>query len=168
MRNSNISQSNRSSGKSHLVLKRFVILWPSMFSSHSTKHPYAFTTSLNFELLSVVTFNEVGDTSSSFGKELKSYWSLWYCLFKLRLSVKKASLPRSSFSVSIVTQRSSKVEANQNTTFDKRIASKQKHKRANPFGRTWAFNKGNSEKLVNSQLPLYREVMDIRLLWNIY
>ena len=32
-----------------------------------------------------------------------------------------------------------KVEANQNTAFDKRIVSKQKHKRAKPFGWTWAF-----------------------------
>ena len=135
-----------------------------------SKHPYAFTTSLNFELLSAVTFNEVGDISSSIWKRIKVLLVslIWYCLFKLRLSVKKASLPRSSFSVSIVTQRSSKVEANQNTTFDKRIVSKQKHKRAKPFGWTWAFNKGNSEKLVNSQLPLYPEGMDIRLLRNIY
>ena len=35
---------------------------------------------------------------------------------------------------SIVTQSSSKVEANQNTAFDKRIVSKQKHKHAKPFG----------------------------------
>ena len=34
----------------------------------------------------------------------------------------------------IVTQRYSKVGANQNTAFDKRSVSKQKHKRAKPFG----------------------------------
>ena len=39
----------------------------------------------------------------------------------------------------MVTQRSSKVEANRNTAFDKRIVSKQKHKRAKPLGWTWAF-----------------------------
>ena len=40
---------------------------------------------------------------------------------------------------SIVTQRSSKVEANENTAFDKRIISKQKHKGEKPFGWTGAF-----------------------------
>ena len=39
----------------------------------------------------------------------------------------------------MVTQRFSKVEANQNTAFDKRIVSEQKHKRAKPFGWTSAF-----------------------------
>ena len=34
----------------------------------------------------------------------------------------------------IVTQRYSTVGANQNTAFDKRSVSKQKHKRAKPFG----------------------------------
>ena len=48
---------------------------PSLCSSDSIKHLYAFTTSLNLELLSSVTFNEVGDISvPPFGKELKSYW----------------------------------------------------------------------------------------------
>ena len=63
---------------------------------------------------------------------------------------RKKNLPRSwkslpsAISRSIVTQRSSKVEANQNTAYahpwqKNRIVSKQKHKQAKPFGWTWAF-----------------------------
>ena len=38
-------------------------------------------------------------------------------------------------------QHSSKVEANQNTAFDRRCISRQKHKRAKPFGWTWALKR---------------------------
>ena len=67
-----------------------------------------------------------------FGKEWKSYWPLWYRLWRKLVSL--------AVVFSIVTQRYSKVEANQNTAFDKRNVSKQKHKRSKPFGWTWAFN----------------------------
>ena len=113
MRNQNISQSNRASGKSHLVLRRFVILWPSLCSSDSTKHPYAFTTSLNFELLSAVPFNEVGDISSSIWKRIKVL--LAYLILSL---YRHATLLKSgSQSKYCIWQ----------------------HKRAKPFGWTWAF-----------------------------
>ena len=68
-----------------------------------------------------------------FEKEFKSYWPLRYFGQAWKKLVSLAVV------FSIVTQRSSKVEANQNTAFDKRIVSKQKHKRAKPFGWTWAF-----------------------------
>ena len=56
-----------------------------------------------------MTFNKVGDISSSIWKRIKkSYWPLWYCLSKLRSSVKKAAIVVSLAVVfSIVTQRSS-------------------------------------------------------------
>ena len=79
-----------------------------------------------------MTFNEVGDNLPPFGKEFKSYLLLWYCLSRKLVSL--------AVVFSIVTQRSSKVEANQNTAFDKRSVSKQKHKRAKPIWWTWAFN----------------------------
>ena len=69
LRNQNISQSNRASRKSHLVLRRFIILWPSWCSSDSMKHP--FTTSVNLEQLSPETFNKVVDISSSIWKRIK-------------------------------------------------------------------------------------------------
>ena len=49
------------------------------------------------------------------------------------------------------------VEANQNTAFDKRIISKQKHKRAKPFGWTWAFN---IEGIPNYKMPSADEVLE--------
>ena len=63
---------------------------------------------------------------SPFGKEFKSYWPL----FTVSVSFGQARKKLVSLAVvfSIVTQRSSEVEANQNTIFDKRIVSKQKHK----------------------------------------
>ena len=54
-------------------------------------HPYAFTVILNLELLSPMTFNEVGDISSSIWKRIK------VLLASLIPSLKKASLPRSRF-----------------------------------------------------------------------
>ena len=74
-----------------------------------------------------------------FGKELKSYWPLWCCLFTLWPSMKKVVSLAAVFS--IVIQRSLKVEANQNTAFDRRCISRQKHKRAKPFGWTWALKR---------------------------
>ena len=139
LRNQNISQSNRASRKSHLVLRCFIILRPSWCSSHSTKHPYAFTTSLNLELPSPVTINKVADISSSIWKRIKVLLvSLILSLYRdsikeLRPSVKKSQFLSQSFLVSS-THCSSKVEANQNTAFDKRGVSKQKHKCAKPFG----------------------------------
>ena len=94
LRNHNISQSNQASRKSHLVLRRFVILWSSLCLSDSTKHPWAFTTSLIFlrwQLTKLAIY------LPPFWKELKSYWPLWYCLFMLQPSVKKGSLPRGCF-----------------------------------------------------------------------
>ena len=79
---------------SHLVLRRFVILWSSLCLSDSTKHPWAFTTSLIFlrwQLTKLAIY------LPPFWKELKSYWPLWYCLFMLQPSVKKGSLPRGCF-----------------------------------------------------------------------
>ena len=96
LRNQNISQSNRASRKSHLVLRCFIILRPSWCSSDSTKHPYAFTTSLSLELLSPVTINEVVDISSSIWKRIKVLLvSLILSLYRdsikeLRPSVKKS------------------------------------------------------------------------------
>ena len=125
MRNQNISQLNRASGKSHVVLRHFVILSPSLCS-------------LSVKILNCFLRWHLTKSAIYFppsGKELKSYWPLWYCLCKLWSSVKKASL---AVVFIIVTQRSSVVEANQNIAFDKRIVSKQKHKHSKPFGWTWA------------------------------
>ena len=108
------------------MLRHFVISWPSLRSLDSTKHPYAFTTSLNFELLSPVTFNEVGDISSSIWKRIKVW--LASLILSLLVSFGQAWKKLISLAVafSMVTQRSWKVEANQNTAFDKRIVSKTK------------------------------------------
>ena len=76
---------------------------------------------------------------SSIWKRIKVLLASLILFLKLRSSVKKAVVFLAVI-FSIVTQRSSKVEANQNTAFDKRIVSKQKRKRAKPFGWTWAFN----------------------------
>ena len=71
LRNQNISQSNRASGKSHLVLRHFVIFMSFIVFIGLNKASMRIdTTSLNFELLSPVTFNEVGDISSSIWKRI--------------------------------------------------------------------------------------------------
>ena len=133
LRNQNISQSNRASGKSHLVLRHFVIFMSFIVFIGLNKASMRIdTTSLNFELLSPVTFNEVGDISSSIWKRV----SLTGLFHTVTVSFGQAwkKLVFLAVVFNIVTQRSSKVEANQNTAFDKRIVSKQKHKRAKPFG----------------------------------
>ena len=79
-----------------------------VFIGLTTKHPYAFTTSLNFELLNVrETFNEVGDISSSIWKRIQ----VLLASSILRSSVKKAAIiivVSLAVIFSIVTQRSSK------------------------------------------------------------
>ena len=57
------------------------------------------TTSLKFELLFPVTFNEVGDiaSSSSIWNRMKVSLASLMLVCKLRSSVKKASLPRGRF-----------------------------------------------------------------------
>ena len=133
-----------------MVLRRCIILSPSLCLSDSTKHPYAFTTRLNFELLSQVTFNNVGNISSSIWKRIKA---LLASFSTVSLSFSQAWKKLVSLAVifSIVTQCSSKVEANQNTAFDKRMVSRQKHKRANPFMGTRAFNAQNIKAIEHSR-----------------
>ena len=145
MRNQNISQSNQASRKSHLVLRRFVILWPSWCSSDSTKHPYAFTTSVNLELLSPVTFNEVVDISSSIWKRIKLLLvSLILSLYRDSIKELWPSMKKKLVSVTVVF---SVVHAlllksgsqSKHCIWQKRGVSKQKHKCVKPFGGTWAF-----------------------------
>ena len=73
-----------------------------------------------------MTFNEVGDISSSIWKRIKVLLAGLFDTVSVSFGQawKKVVSPTVVFS--IVTQLSSKVEANQNTAFDKGIVSKQK------------------------------------------